>query len=193
MSTPLEPITKAREADLVLAAKHGSEEALAELLAQFRPAISDGVRRFTVGFSNPHTEQDLESEARFALLDAVRKWDASRNYRFGTLLRLSVRRRVVDYIRKVSRHDNRVTYSPDAQPEEGQYEVDFASRERFRQLTAQMEKLSPAVRQAITLRFVDQLSLPEILQKIPGQWTGTRALSRDISTAVKALREGELQ
>lgn len=191
--TPVTPLSASEESALVLRAKAGSEDALAQLMERFAPALVDGVDRHTIGFANASTIEDLRSEARSALLDSVRDYQPHRGTRFGTLVRLYVRRRVIDYIRKCNRFDSRCSARIETSgaanlPETG-YEVDNVRLAELARLSQLLATLPDADREVLEMRYERRMSLPEIRRALPGRYSSVRRLSAHIDSLVQTLRK----
>jgi RNA polymerase sigma factor (sigma-70 family) len=182
--------TREEESRLVLLAKSGSEEAICRLMERFQPLMSAAVSKYTRGFHHQHTEEDLNSEARTAFLESVRDFNPQRNTRFATLLRLALRRRIIDEIRRLNRYDSRVVSELEPNTadrcfgEEGTPdEIDLP--DMLVRLSEVMKTLSEPDRALLTLRFIERKSREEI---ISSGLTGCVSLDQVSSRTAELLR-----
>lgn len=97
------PLTKATERELILASQRGEEAPQVELQKMFHLYLVQLCRRFTGGWMGADDSEDILSEARLALQEAIRTFDVNRGVRFATWLRLLVRRFVLAYVEKRTR------------------------------------------------------------------------------------------
>jgi RNA polymerase sigma factor (sigma-70 family) len=186
-------LEKDEEARLVLLAKAGSDEAFAALFSHFRPMMERTLAKYTPGFSNPATVEDLRSEARLALVEVIQRFELVRGLRLATMLRFALRRRIIDEIRRLNRYDSRVTPETGTEdptmdesesPSEGLEQADLLSR-----LAGLAEKLSDADRELIRLRFDLGLSRENIVLSGGTGCLTERQVAVRLEWLLKRLRE----
>lgn len=91
--------------DKIKQAKNGDSEALAALLADYKPMIDSAVSSFLPSFKNSgYTQDDLLQEAAIAAVKAVQTFDPERGVTFGAYAKTCVRNRIISVYRKQTRH-----------------------------------------------------------------------------------------
>ena len=89
-------------AEVIKKAKNGNEEAISQLLEEYRPLMMKAVSYSYPGlYEHGYTKEDLLQEASFALAKAVQGYDFSRNVTFGAYTKRCVRNRFASIARAV--------------------------------------------------------------------------------------------
>ncbi len=127
--------TKNNVEDLVLQASNGDEDVMNELLTSYSPFM-----RKTASFVCKRyiSEQDDEySIALFAFHEAIAHFKLDKNASFLTFAHLLIRRKLIDYIRKESRHKE-ISLGQTTLEDEEQFDAysNMSSSHAFEQFTA---------------------------------------------------------
>jgi len=89
-------ITKEREYELIRRAKDGDKAAKAELLEAHKPFIMTVIKEFTLpGWVSL---EDVQQEGQIGMLDAIERFDLSRNLRLCTFAYWRIKKAVVAYL-----------------------------------------------------------------------------------------------
>lgn len=90
--------------DTVLKAQKGNEEAMAQLLRDYRPMLIRAVGASAQGLSDAgYTEEDLMQEAAVAITAAVATYKGDKGVTFGAYARRCVRNRLISIARSALR------------------------------------------------------------------------------------------
>lgn len=173
--------------DLVIAYQAGDDEAFAELVREYRPQLIGHARR---RLRCPDAAEDAVQEALARALRAMPRFNG--NYRVGPWLHRILsnvcadegnRRRRDDEKTQRYRSNDEALRSPPTV--EGQLGLDLDNSE----LAGAVEDLSEQYREALMLRFVDELSYEEIAETAGISEDNARArVSRARSAVRSALR-----
>lgn len=77
------------------------EPVLAQLLEAYRHLVDYQVQRLLVDLPASVDREDLLSEARIGLIDAINRFDPSKQVKFETYASIRIRGAIVDYLRKL--------------------------------------------------------------------------------------------
>jgi len=77
------------------------EPVLEQLLAAYGHLVDYQVQRLLVDLPASVDRDDLNSEARIGLIDAINRYDPSKNVKFETYASIRIRGAIVDYLRKL--------------------------------------------------------------------------------------------
>ena len=188
-------LSREEETRLVFLAKAGDPDAAASLLAHFEPLLESAVVRF--GPTHEDSRDELRGAARVGFATALDGFVRNRGYRFATLLRVHVRRQIVDTIRRANRDRHRQTGEPrhenvDEQVRLHLYELADPDGEEARdRVSGALERVSDWHRRLLVFRFVDRADLQTMLASLKdsGEFTGNMArLRRELAAAQAALR-----
>ena len=87
-------------AQLIAAAKAGSDAAFAELVGRYKPLISREISDFEIPSA---TDDELISEAYLALHSAVKTFDSERHLTFGLYAKICIHNQLIDFAKKSRR------------------------------------------------------------------------------------------
>ena len=172
------------ERDLVIAYQRGDDEAFAELVREYRPQLLGHARR---RLQCPDAAEDAVQEALTRALRAMPRFNG--NYRVGPWLHRILanvcsdegnrRRRDSDKIERCRSNDLALTSPPTT---EGELGLDLDHTE----LRDAVDGLSEQYREALMLRFVEELSYEEVAQAAGISEDNARARVSRARTAVRA-------
>lgn len=112
---------------------------------------------------------DLKSAAYYGLMDAARKFDATKNIAFGAYAKFRIMGEIQDFIRRSYRDFERCKISLDQPDENGNVLADSIAQKTVKStdfFEDTVKQLSDLDKNVVTLYYVDDLSLKEIGLKI---------------------------
>ncbi len=86
--------------ELIALAKEGSDAAFAELVGRYKPLISREISDFDIPSA---TQDELISEAYYALHSAAKSYDADRHLTFGLYAKICIHNQLIDFAKKSRR------------------------------------------------------------------------------------------
>lgn len=148
--------------EIALGLRHRDPDLLDRLIEQYQHRL---MRYLTYLVGNSHTAEDLFQETWLRVLERGARYDGEHN--FGTWLFSVARNLAIDYMRKKkpeSLDAQSDTGSPGptpVSPEPSAFEV-VAGFEQSERILAALACVQPEYREALVLRFHEELSLDEI-------------------------------
>ncbi|WP_419921789.1 RNA polymerase sigma factor [Candidatus Poriferisodalis sp.] len=170
--------------DLVIAYQAGDDEAFAELVREYRPQLLGHARR---SLGCPEMAEDAVQEALVRALRAMPRFNG--NYRVGPWLHRILsnvcsdegnrQRREGEKVQRFGSNDKALTQAPNTESELG---LDIDDSE----LLDAIDGLSEQYREALMLRFVDELSYEEVAEAAGVSEDNARARVSRARNAVRA-------
>jgi len=174
--------------ELVYCARHGSLEAVEELLARYRGLVEGKARVFFV--AGAETE-DVVQEGMIGLLKAIRDFSAARACSFHRFAELCVNRQIISAVKAGRRHkhlllNNSVSLDMAAEEDEEIASVgEPAAGEQFRPERVLLARLMLAAIRVLVSRQLSVLERQSLLRHLAG--LSYRQIGRELGCSVKAV------